>query len=105
MKEVLIEPQPNFVVKIKCSLEVVVSTKNLISDDEIEQITRQVFSRFESINVHVVVLRPDTDTARIKVDVKYSQESDLLLSSLELFQHYLGNVRVFQKRLEYRNVK
>ena len=102
MREVLIESSTQFKESVFCSLEVVVSEKNLISDDEIETTTRQLMSRFEKITVHVVVFHGPEEKARIKIDVKHFQESEFLLGALELFLHYLGNVRVYHKKIEYR---
>lgn len=104
MKELRIEPQQKFVEKVRCILEVEVSTKNLISDGEYDRIISDIFSAFDSakLYIHLLVTDSGNDRIKIKLDIRYAEVNDFLLGALELFVHYLGNVRVYHKKIEYR---
>lgn len=103
MKEVLIEREPHLAKKIKCSLDAVVSVVNLATDEQIEAIVKDIFSSYDKIYVQVLVYRA-AEKATIKVNLKYFEESNLILGILDFFLYRLGNVRIFQKNVEYINV-
>lgn len=90
--------------KFDCSLEVVVSEKNLILFNEIEGLADSLFSQFPTAKICLSIDRVASERVRIKAEIKRAESDELLLSTLELFLHYLGNVRVYYKKVDYRIV-
>ena len=106
MKKLSIDSSNKFTKKFIYVLEVEVSKKNLISDEEIDQIFFETFSSFDSAEISVLFEMNlyVEEKSNIKIEINSAKENDSFLSVLELFLHYLGNVRVYHKKIEYRVV-
>jgi hypothetical protein len=105
MKELILAPVMKFDEKHKCSIEVLVSSRNLIIVEDLEKNVLEAFSAFKvnlkDIFVKVSWTEECSDRVRIKIDTRSEEENDFILASLELFVHLLGNVRMYNKKIEY----
>ena len=105
MKEIRRRPSDFRDPECRCSIEVLVSFNNFIGYDKIEELLDSLLEAYklspEEVSVLCNVTSHSKDRVRVKLRVEYLHESDLCMAVLEQFVHGLGNVLIYERKMNY----
>ena len=103
MLEIINRPRGKF--DVFCSLDAIVSSKNLTNEDILKDIFYEILKSYgfsvESICIYLVIFPFSADRARIKINLEFEKDSIFCLAVLDSFISEIGNVVFHSKKIEY----